>query len=599
MCGIFGLWVNRPLNKDDIKKAQDATSMLIHRGPDGKGEYMDRENGLFLSHTRLSIIDLSDSNHQPMKKDSVILSYNGEVYNYKEIAKKLAENNIFSETNGDTEVVLNAWIKWGKKALDRFDGMFAFAIKDRDGLHLVTDPFGEKPLYYVHREDAVYFASEPEPLIRLLSLSFEPSMDEKAAFMSLGYIPAPKTGFQDLRSMPPGHILTISPDFKARHEHYWRSPESLVGKGAIQPLKQSQIDDIHHCLIESIKLRLRSDVPVGLFLSSGVDSALIASIIALELKQDVKTLTVSFRDGKDESVEAAAIADFLRLSHHTVHSEEDEEWKKTPEALLSLYGVPNDNMTALAVYQMSRLARQHFKVALSGLGGDELFYGYQKHLFLYQKGLLYRFGPRVLEVLRPFEKFLNKLKGWRLAHKLLQPTPELQYLSLKNNGLIDELKGLIDSFEWMKSIFSGKNNFLAFDVRDFDLSYSLPNSHIPAIDRGSMRAGLEVRTPFLSRDLITLTSQIDSRSFLKGGQKWVLRKILNCYLPDHLMIEGKKGFVYPAKRYLTQCGNEPPHIAGFNQKAVRSIWNNRVLPEFSSLALRLPILEKAYEIYSP
>ena len=592
MCGVFGFWLNRSLTPDDLGLGRMALSMLAHRGPDGEGEWFDKEKGIYLGHRRLAIIDTTELSSQPINIGEHVLSFNGEIYNFLELRKKLEYEGVTFRSEGDGEVLLQAWRQWGDKALDSFDGMYAFALYDGVQIHLVTDPFGEKPLFVLQASDGVYFSSEAHVLIDLFKLEFTPDESDIAAFMCLGFIPEGKTGFDKLTALTPANHYRIRNGSINDSCCYWSQPETSVGNGNVKELNESELDSIHEVLLESLSLRMRADVPVGVFLSGGVDSALVASMVAKDLDIQVKTLTVAYPDGVDESPEAARIAAHLGLPHVVVDSSDDGLWKNAPQQLKRMYGSPNDNMTALSVYQLSTLARKHMTVALSGTGGDELFYGYNKYHFLYKNRNAYRWLSPVVNTLAFLDPLLGSVKQWQMAIKYLRGSSDWQYLSLKNNGQGQLLREVTDKSFWQGYLLSAEGRDLALRVRDFDITKTLPGSYIPAIDRGSMRASLEVRTPFLSRKLLETVCQMDQRSFLAYGQKEVLRKILARYIPRNLTDLPKRGFVFPAERFLAQERLSRPEIPWCPHFVVEEIWQNRMNSEYRGLALRAAILSK-------
>ncbi len=591
MCGIFGFVLNRPLNSGDVGLGRRGIEMLRYRGPDSEGEWVNADRGVYLGHRRLAIIDPTPASDQPMVHGRLVLTYNGELYNFEDIRRTLETLGYRFDTTGDTEVLLKAWAEWGTNALDRFDGMFAFAIYDGELLHLVTDPFGEKPLYWARAADGVYFASEAQVLIELLDLPFAPEDKDIAAFMALGFIPGWRTGFPGLEVVPPATHLRLSATGPLSRRRYWAPPPSQPHRGPLRPLSRRQLDRIQETLLVSLRRRMRADVPIGLFLSSGVDSSLVAAMVAKDLKLDLHAFTVSFPDGVDESVAAKGIAERLGLAHQVVDSREVEGWRDAPALLASLHGAPNDNMTAISVHQMSALARRHMKVALTGLGGDELFYGYSKYAFLYRWRHAYRLPTALMTASRMFDGLLGRNRTWRLASRLLRGNRAWRFVSIKNNGLgpfFDELPGHL---EWENGEFRAERRELVYQVRDFDMGTTLPGSYIPAIDRGSMRASLEVRTPFLSRDLAETIAAMDQRAFLAFGQKEVLRQILYRYIPQERIPQVKQGFVFPAHRYLVTRSDVTPCVEGVPSHIAETIWKYRRDERYGGLAIRLSVLE--------
>ncbi len=592
MCGIVACKLKRPLESKDIAIMRDMRDALSHRGPDDQGEFIDAANGLFLGHRRLSIIDLDQRSAQPMHRDHLVITYNGEVYNYVEIAETLG----IDHTNlSDTAIILEAWKKWERGALDQFDGMYAFALWDKhaQSLTIVTDVFGEKPLYQYENEEGYYFCSELGPLADAFDLAFEPSQNDISDFLYLGYIRPPHTGYQGVTNIAPASIINLSSDNQYKKIKYWTAPEPYIGLGKVQPIPDQSIDEIKDILCTSLERRLRADVPIGLFLSGGVDSALVAALASKELGRSLETYTVSFPDGTDESQTAAIIAQHLGLNNTIINSRESALWKNAPVHLADLYGAPNDNMTALAVYQMCLEAKSYLTVALSGLGGDELFYGYNKYATLYRFKALYHSAPyaRSFAKIGAFFPFLKSKSN--LILKLMQGHKTEQYLRLKNNTIYEEIKTLCGD---VPKNFLGKNaRYFVHDVRMFDIEFSMPQSYIPAIDRGSMRASVEVRTPFLNRDLFSYITKLDQRALIAFGQKDVLKRLLSRYMPLDLLHRGKQGFVYPAQRYYTEIEPSAPNLSFFNQADIKKVWRKKADHNKQQLMVRLSVLEALSE----
>lgn len=593
MCGVFGFVLGRPLSDDDAVRGREALTRLSHRGPDGIDVWIDRQRGVFLGHTRLAIIDLREVNAQPMAQAGDILTFNGELYNFGYLRQALEGAGHRFATRGDTEVLLRSWQEWGPSALDRFDGMFAFALYDRDGsLHLVTDPFGEKPLYVARAEDGYYFASEPHVLIELLGLPFAPTSEELTAFLLLGFIPAPATGYKALEWIPPATHITIEPDLGRADRRYWTPPVPQQGHGRIPRLDEATIDRIRDALLNSLERRVLADVPVGVFLSSGTDSALVTALVKRELGRDLLALTVAFPDGVDESADAAAIASHLELPHRIVEAPGGRDADPPIAAsLIELYGVPNDNTTAISIQRMSELAREHMKVALSGLGGDELFYGYGRHTFAYEHRRAFRVLPAIAPVLSPVvDRLMPDDERWRRVDELFSGTPGWRYIALKNQPAGPLLRQLPGAGHVAGELVRDARLSMPLLARDVDLRHVLPGSYIPAVDRGSMRASLEVRTPFLSRELLAAVSELDQRVLLHHGQKALLRRLLSRYLPEELVAVPKRGFVMPSSRATTRLSDTPPDLDGLPQGVVNEVWKRRSQGHFGQLSIRFDVL---------
>ena len=559
MCGIVGCRLNRPLTPDDLVQLKTMRDALTHRGPDDAGEYSDADKGLYLGHRRLSILDLDPRAAQPMQREMHILCYNGEIYNYRELRQELELDFTFT-TDSDTEVLLYAWQKWGAACLDKLDGMFAFALHDGELLHLVTDPFGEKPLYLYNAKDGFYFASEAQVLIKQFDLSFDDSAATQAEFINLGFLQAPNTGYTDLLYLPPAAHYTIAPDGDITHERYWHMPEPHIGSGTPRPCDDNVIDDIRDFLCTTLERRLRSDVPLGLFLSSGVDSALIAALAKRELGVNLKSYTVAFSDGADESQNAAHIAKALEIDHTIINSDEDTLWQNAPKNILDLYSTPVDNTTVFAIYQMCQAAKKHLTVALSGLGGDELFYGYNKYQMFYQNRFIYEHAALFKQLFTALSTL--PVQKFKTAHDVLKGSRRAQFLRIKNGMHHDSSDFNLHLDESLP---------LTHAARLFDLQNTMPMNLIPSVDRGSMRASVEVRTPYLNRDLTHYVMQLDQRSLIHFGKKSVLKRLLARYLDLDLLSQTKQGFVFPLARYFDQTPPAP------NPQEQMSVFRQQIL----------------------
>lgn len=594
MCGIFGFYLNRPLTDRDIEFGKGSIAMLGHRGPDDSRVWFRKEDGIFLGHTRLCVIDLSRGSSQPMEKGTSVIAYNGELYNFREIKEDLISEGLEFDSLGDAEVFLKALCYWGTDAFSRFDGMFAFAYYDGQKMMLGIDPFGEKPLYWHKAGEGVYFSSEPFPLVNGLGL--EPELDSKriASFISLGYILPPDTIYKNLYRVEPATCLTIKKSGAPEISRYWQVPKPFIARGKVRKLAEKQVDTLQQTLVASVKSRLISDAPLGLFLSSGVDSALVASIVKKDLHSDIEAFTVGFpgESVKDETRAAQDIAGYLKLRHRVITSSQDKR-TPSPAAVFSLYGELNDNLTILPVRQMSELARPHLKVAVSGMGADEAFYGYNKYQFLYRL-------RRVFALPYPARRCLGYFSGvffpghGPMEHlkTLMRAQNEHIFVSIKNHPTYNELfnfPGVRELSRRIYHLFQDMPYWAA--ARYFDLSFSMPNSYIPAMERGSMHESVEVRTPYLNRRLIELIASMDQRSFVAFGQKCVLRRILSRYLPVNLFRHPKSGFVYPAGKVINSLGLGIPDVPGVPESSVLGIWKKRHKPGYQALSLRLMLIE--------
>ena len=561
MCGIFGFYLSRKLIDNDIRVGLEGLKGLNHRGPDDSGFWCDKEKGIFLGHNRLSIIDTSNKNSQPMKYSDTIISYNGEIYNYLDIKKKFKNDFSSFSTTGDTEVLLKLWKLKGLKSFDELDGMFAFAIFQNNNLFLSVDFFGEKPLFYCISKDGIYFSSEANPLIKLLNPKIINNKRNNLEFSLFGYINSPNTGYKNLYKVEPSTCIITSKKnniIQISKKKYWNAPERVFEKGRVRPFSKENIKSIKDILIESVSNRMISDVPLGLFLSSGIDSALIACLIKKELNKDIEAFTVKY-DKKlvhDESEIAKQISNHIGISHNILYNSKNADYNISE--LKNLYsGELNDNPTIFSVYEMSNMARKSIKVALSGLGGDEMFLGYNRYIFYYKYLNWIIFLRKIRTLFGAFNKLTFKKisKVNSLYRNLIKPFESSLYVNYKNLNqlqIMDQnlIKEISDIY------FSGNLNFFLDEVSEYDLNFTMPNSYIPAIELGSMKASIEIRSPFLNKKLYNyVIKNIDQRSLIHFGQKQILKSIIKEYLPKKYYDQPKRGFVFPIKKLINYKSN--------------------------------------------
>ena len=591
MCGILGFSQKRPLTLGDIERGLRYLTFLEHRGPDGQGHEVFTDQGVFIGHRRLAILDLSNNASQPMTRNGLTVAHNGEIYNFIEIRKNLEAKGLVFSTDSDTEVLVKAWHQSGVDCLNSFDGMFAFALFDGRNTNLVTDPFGEKPLYVCENEDGVYYASEPEPLVRMLGLEFNPSESELAAFLTLGFIPPPDTGFRNLRLLQPGSHVVISDGKIKRISRYWTPDVPTVWKSKPLAAKDADIDAVADALIESIRVRLRSDVQMATFLSSGIDSALVAAITSKELNVDIPAITVGFpgTNVPDESADAKAISNHLGLEHQILYSDglgaignQDDI-----EMMTSIYGAAIDTPTVIPALAMSKTARKSATVALSGVGGDELFYGYNRYQLFYKNQTLFS----LKDPLRSMASFLLRITGRKTGSELLKRSDRWTYANFKNVGVLDILDRVPNMRDWGEDYFKRFCSPHYIASRHLDLTEILPGSFIPAIERSSMRVGLEVRTPFLSRKLLAVVNDLDPRSLVGFGQKSIARRLLGRYLLEELIIRGKRGFNSPIDP-IVRSAKSIPQISGIDEDVMKLVMDRRFIGRGRDLFVRFLLIER-------
>tara|TARA_Y200000002_G_C22688767_1_gene667196 strand:- start:3540 stop:5324 length:1785 start_codon:yes stop_codon:yes gene_type:complete len=545
MCGIYGYWKNTALSDDDIKTCISQTNKLTHRGPDNLGYWYDRELGIFLGHTRLSIIDLSEKSNQPFVKYNKIILYNGELYNYLDIKKTLKIKGYKFETDGDTEVIVAAWDYWGENCVKYFDGMYAFGIFDKQKLYLVTDYFGEKPLYYHKSEEALTFSSEPNQIIVSNNLNFNPSYEENLTYLAFGFIPMPSTGYQNLFQIKPASILQFD-NYKTKKEYQYWNINRITRNKKNKIISKSDIKKLKELLLESIETRLISDVSVGLFLSSGIDSTLLAALIKRELNHDLDTFTVSL-EGADESDTASKIAKHLNLKHTVLYSNFNNDFDNIHNSLFNVYGGINDNLSALSIKQMCELTKHNVKVAISGTGGDELFLGYNKYRFIHKYRHIYNLNVNLKTFFGYMIKQLGNSKLKNFYNIYFSGSKLDNFIAIKNF----QIKKLFDKHSLFFKLehFEIKNKDFLEMVHSFDIKHTLPNSYLSSVDRGSMQESIEVRSPYINKKLFEFTNNFALGAFLNKENKYIQTQILKDYIPKNLINQKKYGFNTPKQNY--------------------------------------------------
>lgn len=574
MCGIFGMYLNRPLTDDDLFLGRRCVAALAHRGPDGQGEWFDRGAGVYLGHRRLAIIDLSDSSAQPFVGDGQAFVYNGEIYNFKELRRQLEKAGRTFVSNGDGEVFFQGWQQWGEAVLEKIDGMFAMARWDGRSITLAVDVFGEKPLFVAETYDGVYFSSEIAPLADQLGLM--PSISPRlwAAYLSLGFFPQPQTVYPQVTMVEPASIVTIDRGVRSPARIYWMMPPVSARTGRAKPVSDSELDSLAAALTSSLSSRLIADVPLALLLSSGIDSALVASLCRYELNVSLDCFTLSFPHGEvtDESAAARAIAKYMGFNH--VVSESNSEL--SPRRIVDLLGQPSGNVGILSLEQVCSQARGlGYKVAITGMGGDEVTWGYAKHQYYWKLRSWYRLPDGVRRLIGSVVGKLGR-RGRRLGLRMRSKRREV-YVADKNFPTLDLLRQLPEFAEWIDDEFlmsSGTNKFpLEMAVPAYELCRVMPAVHLLCADHASMRHGLELRTPFLNRDVVNVIASMDPRALLAFGQKSVLRRILTRYLPSGLVDRRKMGFSYP--RTALVRGAVPTRLPGLSTAIANELWEHR------------------------
>jgi asparagine synthase (glutamine-hydrolysing) len=557
MCGIFGSFSNVP--KDLDSRFSVISALMSHRGPDAEGFYLSENKRLALGHRRLSVIDLREVANQPMStlNGRWTIVYNGEVYNYQEIRDELLSAGVGPfYTDSDTEVLLLAWVHWGPAAVNKFNGMFAFAIWDQkeEELWLCRDRLGIKPLYYSQQE-GINFASEIKGLLPLLSRPPKVSQSAVKSFLHLGFIPEPETIYQEVKKFPAGHHARIGNDNRLELTCYW-SPDKQITN--TQAYSESQaIEAVENLITSSVKYRMISDVPFGTFLSGGTDSSLVTAVASKMASQRLKTFSIGFIETKfDESKYAGAVAKHLNTDHTGYILSEKDAIPMLNE-MLATFDEPFADTSAIPTMMVSQLARSKVKVILTGDGGDELFMGYGAYNWAK------RLNNPMVSASMPLIKVL--LEQGPSRYKRIAHLFEKEGLVSPRDHIFSQEQYFFSNAE-LKTLLTGSNEDGFYTYSDtqhirslsaaenqalFDLKVYLKDDLLTKVDRSSMRYGLECRVPLLDYRLVQTALNLPEKYKIQNGErKWVLKKALEKFLPKELIYRPKWGFSVPLARWL-------------------------------------------------
>lgn len=556
MCGIAGFYTKSRgfVSEPELRNMCKA---MAHRGPDAEGVYYSANVGL--GHRRLSIIDLSDDANQPMDSHSMryICVYNGEVYNFKQIAKDL---NVDFRTTSDTEVVLEAFAEWGVTFVNKLNGMFALALydKEEDKLYIFRDRIGIKPLYYYWDGSTFAFASELKSLLQINKIRDKRSVSLQSVrdYLHLGYIPEPNSIYQNIFKFPSGNFAILS-DEGLRIESYWHI-EGLIQRSTNEDEVESK--QILKELIESsISKRLISDVPFGTFLSGGIDSSLVTAVASQYCTGKLNTFSVGFEESQfNEAAFARRIAEHLGTNHHEFTVTELDAQQMIIE-MLNYYDEPFGDSSAIPTMLISRLAREHVTMVLSGDGGDELFHGYGSYQWAQRLNRLpvRSFRHTIGFLLSHFPN--NRYK--RAAHLFKYKQSKLikSHIFSQEQYLfsLEELSKLLQGAPY--SELSVDQDFSYF-IRKltpaeaqavFDLRYYLKDDLLVKVDRASMRYSLETRVPLLDHRIVEFAVNLSPKlKIQKDNQKYLLKEVLYDYLPKEYFDRPKWGFSIPLSKWL-------------------------------------------------
>ena len=584
MCGITGFWTSK-VGNDLAETAREMACAIRHRGPDDCGEWTDTAAGIALAHRRLSIIDLSPQGHQPMLSPSgrYVIVFNGEVYNYEELRKDL--HHQAWKGHSDTEVMLAAFEQWGiEGSICRFIGMFAFALWDRQerNLYLVRDRLGIKPLYYGWLNGTFLFGSELKAL--RAHPHFEAKIDRGALalLMRHNYIPHPYSIYEGVQKLHPGTILKIgSPRQRSEPMAFWSARE-IAEQGTRNPVAldpQAATDHLQELLRDAVRLRMLADVPLGAFLSGGVDSSTVVAVMQSLSTRPIRTFSIGFEEsGYNEAPYAAAVAKHLGTDHTELYLSPADAQAVIPQ-LPHFYDEPFSDSSQIPTFLVSRLARKSVTVALSGDGGDELFAGYPRYELAVKMASSLKMIPRFARSGAGRALRLLSAETWNQLFRRFAPIIPKKLLARRPGEQIDRLASLLkaDSCDLVylsilshwdspsELVLGGVEHPTALTnphrqaaLKDpisrmmyLDLVSYLPDDILTKVDRASMAVSLEARVPILDHRVVEFAWTLPMALRVRNGkEKWLLRQLLYRFVPPALIERPKMGFGMPIGIWL-------------------------------------------------
>jgi asparagine synthase (glutamine-hydrolysing) len=577
MCGIAGSLNHRAnLNRSALQSLVEPMLVtLIQRGPDQSGTWNDEASGIALGHRRLSILDLTADGSQPMSSASerYVIVYNGEIYNYRDLKEDLGRRGHHFRGGSDTEVLLAAIETFGiRSALTKVSGMFAFGLWDREErtLTLARDRLGEKPLYYGtftgEAGPQSVFASqlgaiEAHPCWK--SWNVEISREATEEYFRYGYVPSPLSIYQGLKKLPPGHFVQINPATgNEKLETYWQL-ESFALAGEERPLKLSDQElkaELDLLLRKVVKEQMASDVPLGAFLSGGVDSSLVVSLMQAQSSRPVQTFSIGFTEaGFNEADHAKAVAAHLGTAHTELYVSPGDALAVIPQ-LATIYDEPFSDASQIPTFLVAQLAKTRVTVALSGDGGDESFAGYNRHQHIPKLWRRFAQVPRVLR--QGSASVLSRVPNGLLEF-LLRPATGTHSLPIEKFHKIlnvADSRGPIEMYAKLLTLwgdadvsrFSGAGlNQISQLIQYLDLKGYLPDDILTKVDRAAMAVSLESRAPLADHRVVEFALKIPENQKIRGGiGKWILREVLGNYVPRNLVDRPKAGFAIPIGSWL-------------------------------------------------
>ncbi len=589
MCGFAGFLVTREGRRPDqiattVRHMADA---VRHRGPDDAGDWVDEAAGIALGFRRLSIVDLSPLGHQPMVSSTgrYVIAFNGEIYNFPELRQELSQRGSTFAGHSDTEVILSAFERWGvQPAVEQFNGMFAIALWDthEQELWLCRDRVGKKPLYFGWFDGNLLFGSELKALQRHPSFSPRISAEGLSLYMKKGYVPGTLSIFEGVSKVPAGALLKFPSPISAatafQKTSYFQLSD-IVAEGRSNPLTGGEdvvLDELERQLQGAVNRRMVADVPLGAFLSGGIDSSLIVSLMQRKSDRPVKTFTIGFHEEQfDEAAHARRVAQWLGTDHTELYVSAAEALSVVP-LLPTIYDEPFADSSQIPTYLVSSLARTAVTVALSGDGGDELFGGYNRHVWADGRRPLARSVPRPLARLcaaaisatstATFDRLYDIAAPFITSHRKVASFGEKVHKFGRTlaagsaddlyNSIVDYWETQVLSEPMRRTVISTTEpapEFLSLaelmmyrDFREY-----LADDILVKVDRASMAVSLEARAPFLDIEVIRTAWRVPLELKIRGSQgKWILRQLLDRHVPRHLIERPKVGFGIPLSEWL-------------------------------------------------
>ncbi len=574
MCGLTGFWdrSRRLTGEVQLAALRGMTGTLHHRGPDDRGDWLDPDQGLGLGHTRLSIIDLSPLGHQPMSSPCgrYQIVFNGEVYNHAALRKSLESQSPAFRGHSDTETLLAGISAWGlQRTIEQSIGMFAIAVWDRQErtLSLVRDRMGIKPLYYGWCGETFLFGSELKALRAHPAFPADIDRGALALLMRYGYVPAPYSIYRNIRKLPPGTILTLTASGPREPEPqpFW-SLRDVAERGVRQPFEgtfNEAVDRLEHLLSDAIRLRMIADVPLGAFLSGGIDSSTVVALMQKQSSRPVKTFTIGFTEQEyNEAAYAKGVAKHLG-TEHTEHYVTPKEALDVIPNLPSMYDEPFADSSQIPTFLVSALARKHVTVSLSGDGGDELFCGYNRYFNAFDYASLHKvlpgrvrkFGGRMLSRMAGAAPAGIVRKVFRGGARVLNDDgPEARYIRCLGHWHDEPFLNLnmplpphvIESPETWPKFRRPEERWMFLDACTY-----LPDDILTKVDRASMFVALEARVPIIDHRVVEFAWSLPHEFKTTGKKgKRILRSLLSRYVPTHLFERPKAGFGVPIDHWL-------------------------------------------------